>query len=76
MKIQNLSQNFMKIKVPMTDSEGRVIGEKEELVDLRNQGQSQALPSMNENPAAMQIKNNTKLSREEKQQQLRALGYQ
>ena len=73
---QNLSNNFMKIKVPAMDAEGRVIGEREELVDLRKQGQSQQMPPIGENPAAMQIKNNTKLSREEKQQQLRALGYQ
>lgn len=73
---QNLSNNFMKIKVPAMDAEGRVIGEREELVDLRNQGQSQQMPPIGENPAAMQIKNNTKLSREEKQKQLRALGYQ
>ncbi len=73
---QNLSTNFMKIKVPAMDAEGRVIGEREELVDLRNQGKAQQMPPIGENPAAMQIKNNTKLSREEKQQQLRALGYQ
>ncbi len=73
---QNLSNNFMKIKVPAFDAEGRPIGEREELVDLRNQGQGQQMPPIGENPAAMQIKNNTKLSREEKQQQLRALGYQ
>lgn len=73
---QNLSNNFMKIKVPAMDAEGRVIGEREELVDLRNQGKAQQMPPIGENPAAMQIKNNTKLSREEKQQQLRALGYQ
>lgn len=32
---RNLSNNFMKRKVPTLDKEGRVVGEQEELVDLR-----------------------------------------
>lgn len=40
-----------------------------------NQKQQQ-LPPLSENPAAIQIKNNTKLSAAEKAQQLRELGYQ
>lgn len=32
---RNLSNNFMKRKVPTLDKEGLVVGEQEELVDLR-----------------------------------------
>ena len=36
----NLSNNFMKRKVPAYDDKGQIVGEQEEIVDLRSMGQA------------------------------------
>lgn len=81
-KSDNLRDNFMTVGGGQEyDQQAMTMRNvPQRLIDLRTGnevgGGDRAPPPIDQNPAALAIKNNSKLSREERVAQLRALGYQ
>lgn len=70
---ENLSNNFMRRKVPVLNDKGFPTGEqREDIVDLRT---GRVLEAIDQNPQATAIKNDTTMSRLQKMEALRKLGY-